>query len=94
MWTLEGIAKELRQVPGTYEPSLLVDRENVKVISVDYRNGDNQRCSMEFALTPNTVVSCIPFDSYCHYTELTNYDVASFIRAELLDAFEYGLGVA
>ena len=90
MWTLEGIAKELREVPGVYEPSLLVDRDYVKVISVDYKNSDNMRCRMEFALTPNTAVSCLPFGSYCHYAELTNADAASFIRAELLDAFEYG----
>lgn len=90
MWSLEGIAQGLKNVPGAYEPHLVVDRENVKVISVDYRNSNAVRCRMEFALTPNTVVSCVPFGSYCYYETLLNEDVVGFIRDELLDAFEYG----
>ena len=90
MWSLEGIAEGLKSVPGAYEPHLVVDRENVKVISVDYRNSDAVRCRMEFALTPNTVVSCVAFGSYCHCETLLNDDVVGFIRDELLDAFEYG----
>lgn len=90
MWTLEGIAQGLKDVPGTYEPHLVVDRENVKVISVDYRNSDSIRCRMEFALTPNTVVSCVPFGACFHHESLLNNDIVDFIRVELLDAFEYG----
>ena len=90
MWTLEGIAQGLKDVPGVYDSRLIVDRENVKVISVDYRNSDAMRCRMEFALTPNTVVSCIPFGSYCYHETLLNDFVVDFIRNELLDAFEYG----
>lgn len=90
MWSVEGIAKGLKSAPGTYETHLVVDRENVKVISVDYRNSDAVRCRMEFALTPNTVVSCVPFGSYYHYETLLNDDVVGFIRDELLNAFEYG----
>ena len=90
MWTLEGIAQGLKDVPGAYEPHLVVDRENVKVISVDYRNSDSVRCRMEFALTPNSVVSCVPFGACCHHETLLNDEVVGFIRDELLDAFEYG----